>query len=259
MAFADPSRAEAAAVEGMTRVEGGALALSQDEEAEAELPLHLRTYRQHLQIVATHATGKRLLDAGCASGHFLIAAHRAGYDVMGVDSSASAVAHIRETLGFPVIEGDIAQLSLDERFDVITLWGTLEHLARPAPVLRKLRGWLKPGGVLIVGTGDNSSLVARLMGKRWWQVTPPKHVVYYSPTALLRVLEDQELQVDAWHRIPLCWVSSKHALKTVLYSFQIDDQWILKLARWMPWFPMPVLHGSTMVAVARQQTVRLRA
>lgn len=97
------------------------------------------------------------------------------------------------------------------------------------------------------------------MGKRWWYVTPPDHVVYYNPTALQRVLEDQELQVDAWHRIPLHWVSSKNVLMKLLRSFQIDAGLILKLARWLPSFPLPILHGTTMVAVARQQTVRLRA
>lgn len=156
-AVADPTRPDAYAADYLKRAEGSDSSLSGYYDYEAELPLHLRTFQQHLQIVATHATGKRLLDVGCASGHFLIAAHRAGYEVMGTDISASAIAHIRDTLGFPAISGDIAQLSLDERFDVITLWETIEHLARPAPVLRKLRSWLRPGGVLIIGTGDNSS------------------------------------------------------------------------------------------------------
>lgn len=244
---------------GSTRAGGESASIAGYFSVESDLPPPQRAFRPHLQIVATHTTGKRLLDVGCATGHFLMAAHRGGYEVMGIDKSESAVAYIRETLGFPAIAGDIAQLSLDERFDVITLWGTIEHLARPAPALRKLRSWLRPGGVLIVGTGDNSSLLARLLGKRWCYAAQPDSVVYYSPAALHQVLEDQELQVDAWHRIPVSWVSSRHFLMMLLHSFQIDTAIILKLARWMPSFPLPVLHGTTMVAVARQQTVRLRA
>lgn len=224
---------------------------------EAELPLHLRNFQQHLGILKQHATGQKLLDVGCASGHFMLAAAQAGYDVSGIDVSPEAIAHVTAGLGFRAWAGDVLHLDMQERYDVITLWETIEHILRPAPVLRKLHGWLKPGGVLVIGTGDNSSLLARLMGKRWWYILPPDHVIYYNPFALTQVLADADFQVDDWQRIPYHWVSSRNITMKLLRSFQVNADTTLKLARRLPDVGLPVIHNTTMVAIAHQKTVRL--
>ena len=46
--------------------------------------------------------------------------------------------------------------------------------------------WLKPGGTLVLTTGDVESRLARLQGERWRQVHPPTHLFYFSPATLRR-------------------------------------------------------------------------
>lgn len=242
----------------LKRGEGQGAQLSGYYDYEAERGLHLKNFQQNLEILAQHVTGPRLLDVGCATGHFLEAAAQAGYQVMGTDISETAVQHVREKLHFPAVAGDILRLNLEERFDVITLWETVEHLTRPAAVLHKLRSWLRPGGVLVIGTGDNTSLLARWMGARWWYLTPPDHVLYYNPRALGLLLNECELEVDAWHRIRFHWVSSRNVVMKLLRSFRLPPAQVLTWSKRMPLLPLPILHNTTMVAVARHQKVRLR-
>src|SRR5919201_354230 len=96
---------------------------------------------------------------------------RRGYDVFGLELSATAAAHARDVLGLPVREMPLEDLVAEE-FDVIVLADVLEHLDDPLAALDGCRDLLAPDGVLCVATPDPSSLVARLAGRRWWGFLP---------------------------------------------------------------------------------------
>ena len=55
----------------------------------------------------------------------------------------------------------------------MSFFQVLEHLHDPLAALRDARACLQPDGLLIVETWDRSSLVARLLGRFWHQITPP--------------------------------------------------------------------------------------
>jgi SAM-dependent methyltransferase len=69
----------------------------------------------------------------------------------------------------------------------------LDHLLDPLAALRDLRAVLEPGGVLLIITHDASSLLARVLGKRW----PPytlQHPHLFTPTSLRTLLDRAGLQ-----------------------------------------------------------------
>jgi SAM-dependent methyltransferase len=216
---------------------------------EGERALHLRNFRRHVAIVARHAPGRRLLDVGCASGHFLAAAAAAGFDVEGVDVSEAGPAAARRA-GFRAQAGDVRSLDLG-RFDAITMWETLEHIADPRPAVAHLRGLLSPGGVLVVGTGDHQSLLARALGRRWWYLVPPDHCVIYHRPSLEGLLARSGFAIAAFERIAWQYVSSRNAAWKALRSFDVPAPRALPLSRRLPDVALPVWHGTTMVAVAR--------
>ena len=73
-------------------------------------------------------------------------------------------------------------------FDVITLWDTIEHLARPDLALANIRRMLHPRGVLAFSTGDYGSLLRRVMGKRWRLFSDPTHNFFFDVRTLSRLL-----------------------------------------------------------------------
>lgn len=122
----------------------------------------------------------RLLDIGCAAGFFLAEARRY-YEVQGVELSAWSSAHARDALGLQVFTGTLQQARLGAgQFDVITLWDVIEHVPDPVPLLSEAARLLKPGGRLVLTTGDWDSAYARARGADWHLVAPPWHLCLFS-------------------------------------------------------------------------------
>lgn len=218
---------------------------------ESERALHLRNFRRNLEILAEHGAGRSLCDIGCASGHFLEAARAEGYAVAGVDVSTEGVARVRARLGCPAWAGAVESMPPPGRFDTLTMWETIEHVPRPVEALSALRGWLRPGGLLSVGTGDNRAPLARALGRRWWYLVPPDHCVYFNKEALGVALARAGWRVVGWRRISLHWVSAANVAMKLLRSLGASPRRAVALARRVPALPLPIAHGTTIVALAR--------
>jgi len=138
---------------------------------------------------------KRLLEIGAAYGFFLAVARDAFHRVEGIDIAADAAAVARETFGLPVTTGDFLDYRIEGSVDVVCLWDTIEHLARPDLYLAKVSTILARGGILALTTGDIGSVVARLRGAKWRQIHPPTHLHYFSRDTLTRLIERSGFRV----------------------------------------------------------------
>ncbi len=91
---------------------------------------------------------------------------------------------LRRDDGFRILSpGELA----DEpaaRYDVISLVEVVEHVEFPDPVFALVARLLKPGGLLLLTTGNIASLVARSKGLDYGYVMPEVHVSYFTPRAL---------------------------------------------------------------------------
>lgn len=220
---------------------------------EADRALRLRNFARNLAVLEEFGAAGSLCDVGCASGHFLAAARASGrYDALaGVDVSEAAVAAVRAQVGCPAWAGSITELPAPRRFDVLTMWETIEHIPRPVEALAAARAWLRPGGLLAVGTGDNASPLARLLGRRWWYLVPPDHCVYFNRAALATALARAGFRAVGWRRIAMHWVSAADAAMKVLRSFDVAPERALALAGRVRGAALPIVHGTTLVALAR--------
>jgi SAM-dependent methyltransferase len=150
-----------------------------------------RSMARHLDQIGHYWTRRgALLEIGCAYGFFLDEA-REGFDrVVGVDVAASVVERARERFGVEALAGGFLEIPFeDASFDVVCLWDTIEHLARPDQFLQKSRRLLRPAGRLFLTTGDISSLNARFRGRNWRQIHPPSHLHYFSRQSITRLFE----------------------------------------------------------------------
>jgi SAM-dependent methyltransferase len=158
----------------------------------AERALIERQFRARLarlQRFVPSPGSKRLFEIGAAYGFFLSVARDVFQRVEGIDIAADAAAMARESFGLPVATGDFLDHRIDGLVDVVCLWDTIEHLARPDLYIQKAAAIVKPGGVLALTTGDIESLVARMRGAKWRQIHPPTHLHYFSRATLTRLLE----------------------------------------------------------------------
>ncbi len=219
---------------------------------ESERALHLRNFRRNLEILAEFSARGELCDIGCASGHFLMAARASGRfsAIAGVDVSPAAVAAVRAELGCPATTGQVESMAPPGRHDVLTMWETIEHISRPVEALAAVRAWLRPGGLLAVGTGDNAAPLARLLGRRWWYLVPPDHCVYFNRLALATALTRAGYRVLGWRRIWTHWVSGANATMKAMRSLDVPPQRAVAIATPFRHLSLPITHGTTLVAVA---------
>jgi SAM-dependent methyltransferase len=92
-----------------------------------------------------------ILDVGCGPGRDLVAFKNLGHAPVGLDASAKFVEMARKRSGCEVLHQDLLRLDLPEaRFDGVFANAVLFHVpSQELPrVLLKLRGTLKPNGVL---------------------------------------------------------------------------------------------------------------
>jgi len=158
----------------------------------AERDLVERQCRDRLSTLlrfVPHPEGKRLFEIGAAYGFFLSVASKSFGSVEGIDISADAAAVARSQVGVQVTAGDFLDVPLSAPLDVVCLWDTIEHLARPDLYIKRVADRMPSGGVIAISTGDIGSVVARIRGAKWRQIHPPTHLHYFSRHTLARLLD----------------------------------------------------------------------
>jgi 2-polyprenyl-3-methyl-5-hydroxy-6-metoxy-1,4-benzoquinol methylase len=152
--------------------------------------------RRLLDVVGRHVPAGTLLDVGCGHGLLLDEARRLGYEVTGLELSATAAAYARDVLGLDVREQPLETYDVAPgSFQVVVLADVLEHLPDPLAALDACERLLAPGGALCVVTPDPSSPTARAAGARWWGYLPA-HTFLLPRTTLRELLEARGLVIS---------------------------------------------------------------
>lgn len=155
-------------------------------------------FRRRITVLQRDISGfalARLFEIGCAYGFFLDEVKGDVAAASGMDISADAVAEASRRFGVDATRGDYLTTDIGQDHDVIALWDTIEHLARPDLFLAKAAADLRPGGHIAITTGDIGSAFARLRGKRWRMIHPPTHLHYFSAATLRALLERSGFEV----------------------------------------------------------------
>ncbi len=136
------------------------------------------------------ARHRRLLEIGCAYGFFLDVVRNEFAHVEGIDITDAGVRYAREELRLDVVQADfLAHDYGAEKFDVVCMWDTIEHLRAPQAYVAKIAAHTDRGALLALTTGDIESVNARLRKDRWRLIHPPTHLHYFSPKSIARLLD----------------------------------------------------------------------
>ena len=127
---------------------------------------------------------KTMLDIGAGAGALVQAGLSRGLQAEGVEPSAALVEAARRRFGIELVQGAFPQARPSrDSYDMVFLVDVIEHVADPVDLLRACSGALSSGGVLIVVTPDVRSVLARILGKRWWHFRLA-HVGYFGRRTL---------------------------------------------------------------------------
>ena len=140
----------------------------------------------------------RLVDVGCSRGQFVAFAVQAGFAAEGVEPAPDIAAAAR-ALGLHVRSGLLEQQNYpDAAFDAVSLFEVVEHLREPLPLLRECARILKPGGILLVSTGNTASWTVAAMGARWDYFHIEKdggHISFFNPQSMTTLARNAGFRV----------------------------------------------------------------
>jgi len=176
----------------------------------------VQLWKEYLQEAegASHSESRRLLDVGSSRGIFLDIARKSGWDVMGIEPSASEARYATENFDLLTYIGTLEEASLPGNdFDVVTLWDVIEHLKDPSATMAEVFRVLRPGGMTFVLTPNHDSLITLLL-RIAYRLTahrlplerllyPPVHLYYFTPRTLSDLLRRAGFEIKRVCNAPL--------------------------------------------------------
>jgi 2-polyprenyl-3-methyl-5-hydroxy-6-metoxy-1,4-benzoquinol methylase len=158
---------------------------------------------------------RSICDLGSGNGHIAGRLAALGYEVTGVDASASGIQIARRA--YPRVEFVEALIDRDLKagqFDLVISSDVIEHLYRPSDLLEAALSSLKPGGQIMLGTpyhGYLKNLVLAATGKmdaHFSALHDGGHIKFFSVSTLSKLMRGDgfdDLSFTFYGRAPWLW------------------------------------------------------
>ena len=116
------------------------------------------------KIIKLSPPNKKLLDVGSGSGIFIENARLNGLDATGIEPSSIAVELCKKIYDFSLVQGYLTvDSNLPKNFGILSAWDVIEHVFNPKEFLKICHAHLEHGGILLLETPDESSLIRKLI------------------------------------------------------------------------------------------------
>jgi 2-polyprenyl-3-methyl-5-hydroxy-6-metoxy-1,4-benzoquinol methylase len=127
----------------------------------------------------------RVLDIGSGYGFFRVALGQAGYEHDGLELSEFARAVAARAYGLATFGGVLEEhwANWRSRYDAVTLFDLIEHLADPERLLEQVAFILRPGGVLGIKTPNLDCAEAEVFGP-YYHSLKREHLAFFSADSL---------------------------------------------------------------------------
>lgn len=148
--------------------------------------------RRRLSRVRKYVPGGKLLDIGYGEGTFVELATIQGFDCVGVERFADE--RVRPFATFRELR------DINDSFDAITMWHSLEHLAVPDVTIGEITELLTDDGSLFIAVPNFASTQAKLFTKDWLHVDVPRHLFHFTPSGIEKLLKKHGLSIaETWY------------------------------------------------------------
>lgn len=153
------------------------------------------TLKKKISLLKQLTNGKRLLDIGAGTGHFLAKAKGSGYTVLGLEPDEDARKVAMSENGIELKDLSLLH-ELNESFDIVSMWHVLEHVYNLQPDLEKIASLVNQNGVLIIAVPNYTSFDAQYYKEYWAAYDVPRHLYHFSPKSIIPLVESKGLKFE---------------------------------------------------------------
>lgn len=168
-----------------------------DEDYKKYERLFENIFKKRVNLISKFVKKGKMLEVGSATGVMLKLFTNRGWDALGIEPSGSSQETKKKGLRVINVKFEDAKLPNDY-FDLVVLNHTLEHMANPKLVLKRINTLLRDGGIVFIDVPNFGSLSSKLLGKRWSYLLPEEHKSQFAKESLTKLLKDNGFKVLYW-------------------------------------------------------------
>jgi 2-polyprenyl-6-hydroxyphenyl methylase/3-demethylubiquinone-9 3-methyltransferase len=146
--------------------------------------------------LAEVGAGLDILDIGCWDGEFL-ASLPTGHRLNGIEGALEASRRARER-NVQLVAKKVEEFVVkggEAIFDVVTAFDVIEHIRTPRSFMEMVADVTRPGGRIIISSGNFHAREFSMMGPSYWYCVNPEHLSFVSPEWITAVASSLRLQV----------------------------------------------------------------
>ena len=131
----------------------------------------------------------RVLEIGSGHGFFLEIMKTNGFDIIGFDISKEKRKYSKKISNIPVYDININEkIPTVDKFDIVVLFHTLEHITEPITLLKNIKKLLKPKGKILIEVPNSDDFHLKLnkfYKEFYWERA---HIHYFNSKSLKTVI-----------------------------------------------------------------------
>ena len=198
------------------------------------MPDNIRRYEFIKKIIPKKS---RVLEIGSGHGFFLEIMKINGFDIIGYDISKEKRKYSKKVTDVPVYDININEkIPADNKFDIVVLFHTLEHITEPITLLKNIKKLLKPKGKILIEVPNSDDFHLKLnkfYKEFYWERA---HIHYFSSKILKNVIHKsgfKNIRIVGVQRYGIenffHWkLKNKPQIENPSYSLPTELDWIEK-------------------------------
>ncbi len=165
----------------------------------------------YAELIGKYSKPGRMLDVGCAAGFILQGFESMGWKGTGLDPNETMAKYGRNELNLDIQTGSLENFNTENKFDLISMIQVIGHLYDIDKAMENIINLTNHNGLVLVESWDMNSLVARILGRRWHEYSPPSVINWFSNKSLTTLFNKHGFElIDTG--FPAKRINLKHAL-----------------------------------------------
>lgn len=149
--------------------------------------------KKYKQIFEYFDKPGKVLDIGCGLGELLSKFQENNWDCTGIEFNEFAADYARTSFNLNIVNKSIYEFDGTDKYDLIMLWGVLEHFYDPVKILKKINELLKDDGILVLEVPSGDSVLVRYFEQNPQSVDRiiegDRHIMLFSVRGFIEMAE----------------------------------------------------------------------
>ncbi|MCZ6900456.1 MAG: class I SAM-dependent methyltransferase [Bacteroidetes bacterium] len=173
------------------------------------------TLKSKIRLINELSTKGNILDVGCGTGHFLQVCVKDGWKVQGVEQSMVARNYAQELLGITIYEQLSDIESLNQKYEIISLWHVLEHMEDLDQTMVGLKNHLSKNGTIVTAVPNCHSFDAKYYKSFWAGFDVPRHFYHFTQKTMEELVKRHQMKIRQiipmkWDAYYISWLSENY-------------------------------------------------